>query len=127
MPVFFAIVAIIIAALVSGGLGRDAEVKLSIYQAEQQSQLDTEQRAILASIEGVNNPHASQFVADWRAAYPAASAEGLQELRIIEAKVKADPASAQQFTLKAKQQKADQLNAAISVPFGGEFKAKPGI
>jgi hypothetical protein len=66
-------------------------------------------------------------VRDWRVAYPAASAEGLQELRLVEQKISNDVFAAAQFTLAAHQKKADKLNAAISAPFGGKFEAKPGL
>lgn len=123
----FAIVALLAASMIANGLGRDADVKLAIHQAEAQSKLDEEQRAILTRLEAKKNTAVSQFVQDWRSAYPAASAEALQELRLVEQRISNDITVAAKFTLAAHQSKADKLNAAITAPFGGKVEAKPGL
>lgn len=125
--VLFAIVAVFAASVIASGLGREAEVTVAIHQAEAQAKLDEEQRAALARLEAKQNTRVSEFVRDWRKAYPAATAEKLQELRLIEQKINSDITSAGEFTLAARQQKADRLNASISAPFGGKFEAKPGL
>lgn len=125
--VFFALVAVFIASIIANGLGRDADVKLAIHQADAQTKLDEEQRAILTRLEAKKDAKVSEFVQDWRRAYPEASAERLQELRLIEQKVNNDITVAADFTLAAHQKKADKINAAITAPFGGKFEAKPGL
>lgn len=125
--VFFALVAVFVASIIANGLGRDADVKLAIHQADAQTKLDEEQRAILTRLEAKKDAKVSEFVQDWRRAYPEASAERLQELRLIEQKVNNDITVAADFTLAAHQKKADKINAAITAPFGGKFEAKPGL
>lgn len=124
---FLAFVAVFVASIISNGLGRDADVKLAIHQADAQAKLDEEQRAILTRLEAKKDAKVSEFVQDWRGAYPAASAEKLQELRLIEQKINNDTTVATDFTLAAHQKKADKLNDTISSPFGGKFEAHPGI
>lgn len=125
--VFFALVAVFVASIIANGLGRDADVKPAIHQADAQAKLDEEQRAILTRLEAKKDAKVSEFVQDWRRAYPEASAERLQELRLIEQKVNNDITVAADFTLAAHQKKADRINAAITAPFGGKFEAKPGL
>ena len=125
--ILFAIVALFAASMIANGLGRDADVKLAIHQADAQSKLDEEQRAILTRLEAKKDTAVSQFVQDWRRAYPVASAETLQELRLVEQKISNDISVAANFTLAAHQTKADKLNDAITAPFGGKFEAKPGL
>lgn len=125
--VFFALVAVFVASIIANGLGRDADVKLAIHQADAQAKLDEEQRAILTRLEAKKDAKVSEFVQDWRRAYPEASAERLQELRLIEQKVNNDITVAADFTLAAHQKKADKINDAITAPFGGKFEAKPGL
>ena len=126
--VFLGVIAIVVAVIISNGLGRDAEVKLVMQQAEQQSQLDAKQRTILANLEAMKDATVSEFVNDWRGAYPKATVAGLQELQVIEQKIKNDVRAAGEFTLAAHQKRADQWNKAVYSPFGGEAKAsKPGL
>jgi predicted aldo/keto reductase-like oxidoreductase len=124
---FLALIAVYVASIISNGIGRDADVKLAIHQADTQSKLDEEQRAILTRLEAKKDSRVSEFVQDWRTAYPTASSETLQELRLIEQKTNNDITLVSNFTLAAHQKKADKLNDAISTPFGGKFEARPGI
>ena len=126
--VFIAIVAIVIALIFSDGLGRDADVKLAIHQAEQQAKLDEEQRAILSRLEARKEAPVMEFVADWQRAYPTSSAERLQELRVIERRIEADPASAAQFTLAAHRVKDGKLGAGLETLSGKvELRSRPGL
>lgn len=125
--VFLALVAVFVASIIANGLGRDADVKLAIHQSEAQAKLDEEQRAILTRLEAKKDAKVSEFVQDWRREYPKASAEQLQELRLIEQKINNDITVAADFTLAAHQKKADKLNETITAPFGGKFEAKPGL
>ena len=70
---FLALVAVFVASIISDGLGRDADVKLAIHQADAQAKLDEEQRVILTRLESKNDTNVSEFVADWRRAHPIAS------------------------------------------------------
>lgn len=124
---FFALVAALVALIISDGIGRDADVKLAIHQADVQAKLDEEQRDILTRLEAKKDSKVSEFVQDWRRVYPAASANTLQELRLIEQKINNDITAAGSFTLAANKKKADKLNEAIASPFGGKFEAQPGI
>jgi RNase adaptor protein for sRNA GlmZ degradation len=124
---FIALVAVFVASIISNGLGRDADVKLAIHQADAQAKLDEEQRIILTRLEAKNDAKVSEFVQDWRRAYPAVGAEKLQELRLIEQKINNDITVAADFTLAAKRKKSDELNDMVSSPFGAKFEAHPGI
>lgn len=125
---FIALIAVVAATIISNGIGRDADVQLQIHEAGAQETRNVEQRAILARLESKNDSQVSEFVRDWRRAYPAASSEGLQELQIIEQKINNDIGAAAGFTLAAHQAKADRLNSMISAPFGGKVEARrPGI
>lgn len=124
---FLALVAVFVASIISNGLGRDADVKLAIHQANAQAKLDDEQRTILTHLEAKKDAKVSEFVQDWRRAYPTASAGSIQELRLIEQKINNDITVAANFTLAAHQNKADTLNGAISSPLGGKFEARPGF
>ena len=86
----FAVVAVFVASIISDGLGRDADVKLAIHQADAQAKLDEEQRLILTRLETKMDTKVSEFVQDWRRAYPTASANSLQELRLAEQKINND-------------------------------------
>lgn len=119
--------AVFVASIIASGLGRDADVKLAIYEAEAQAKLDAEQRTILTQLEAKRDAKVSEFVRDWRMAYPTANADSLQELRLIEQKIHNDISAVADFTLAAQQKKADRLNDLISSPFGGKFQARPGI
>jgi|GEM_PF-2906976 len=121
----FAVVAVFVASIISDGLGRDADVKLAIHQADAQAKLDEEQRLILTRLETKMDTKVSEFVQDWRRAYPTASANSLQELRLAEQKINNDITVAADFTLAANQNRAD--NQAFSPLFGGKFEARPGI
>lgn len=112
--------AVYIASMISDGLGRDADVALEIY-------LDQEQQSILTRLEAKNDANVSRFVQDWRRSYPKASPEKLQDLRLVEQKIDNDISTAAQFTLAAHKQKLDQLNGAISAPFGGTVEPQPGL
>ncbi|WP_298595320.1 hypothetical protein [uncultured Zoogloea sp.] len=125
--VFLALVAVFVASIIANGLGRDADVKLAIHQSEAQAKLDEEQRAILTRLEAKKDAKVSEFVQDWRREYPKASAEQLQELRLIEQKINNDITVAADFTLAAHQKKVDKINAAFTAPFGGKVEAKPGL
>jgi hypothetical protein len=126
--VFFALVAIFVAALISNGLGRDAEVRLAIEQDHAQSKLDEEQRGILHRLEAKQSPKVSEFVDDWRQAFPKATAEKLQELRLIEQRIERDVNAAIQYTLSAKRDRAEKLSESITTPFGGiKATAEPGL
>ena len=124
---FLSLVAVYVASIISNGLSSDANVALEIGRHEAQSKLAEEQRDILARLEAKRDAKVSEFVQDWRRAYPAVSAERLQELRLIEQKVNNDITVAAEFTIAAKQKKADRLNDAIAVPFGSKFEANPGM
>lgn len=124
---FFGLVAICVAAIISNGLRRDGDAKLEMHRAEQQAKLDQEQRQILASLEAINSKTVSTFVADWRQHRSEVTEKSLEELRIIQEKIRNDPASAEKFTLAARQEAADKFNAAISSPFGAKMDAKPGL
>lgn len=124
---FLSLVAVYVASIISNGLASDADVALEIGRNDTQSKLDEEQRDILARLEAKRDAKVSEFVQDWRRAYPAVSAERLQELRLIEQKVNNDITVAADFTIAAKQKKADRLNDAIAVPFGSKFEANPGM
>lgn len=121
------IAALLVGTIISNAIDRGSEVELAIYRAEIQAKLDEEQRDILSRLESKNDPKVSEFVRDWRVAYPTASGERLQELRLIEQKVESDITVASSFTLAVQQKKADELNEAISFPLGGQFKASPGL
>lgn len=124
---FIALVAVFVASIISNGLGRDADVKLAIHHADAQAKLDEEQRVILKRLDAKNDAMVSEFVQDWRGAYPVASAEKLQELMLIEQKINNDITIAADFTLAAKRKKSDELNDMFSSPFGAKFEAHPGI
>lgn len=116
-----------VASIIADGLGRDADVTYAIHQSEAQSKRDEEQRAILTRLEAKEDAKVSEFIQDWRKSYPAASAEGLQELRLVAQKIDNDISAAAQFTLAAHQERADKLNSAFSAPFGGSFEVRPGL
>lgn len=124
---FLAFIAVLVACIISNGLGREADVKLAIHQAESQASLDAEQRSILARLEAKQDAKVSEFVRDWQTAYPGATDETLQELKLIEQMINNDISKASQFTLAFHQVKADALNSAIEAPFGGKFDARPGM
>lgn len=97
-------------------------------EAEHQSARNREQGALLAEIEHLNTPAISTFVDDWRTAYPEPSAEKINELRVIEQRLKNNPELASQYTKAAKQDSADKFNATFSSPFTNGVKpAGPGI
>lgn len=123
----FAFVALFGAVIIADGLGRGADVQLATHQADAQTKRNEEQQGILTRLEAKKDAKVSEFVQDWRIAYPTASAESLQELRLIEQKVNNDITVAADFTLAARQDTADKFNDAFSTPFGGKFQAKPGI
>jgi len=118
---FIAVIALWFASIIAGGLGHDADVQLSIHQADAQAKLDEAQRAILTRLESKNDPKASEFVQDWRRAFPVASDDKLQELRVVEQKINNNLSAAGEFTLAAHQHRAAELDAQISAPFGGKF------
>lgn len=122
-----AILAVWCSALISNSLSRDADVKLAIYESEQQEKLNNEQFEILLKLESKNDSKVSEFVKDWRKAYPVATPFKLQELRLIEKKINDDISAVTEFTLASRQKQADKLNAVIGSPFGGQFEAKPGL
>lgn len=124
---FLAVVALFSASIIANGLGRDADVKLAIHQDQVQSKLDEEQREILTRLEAKNDTKVSEFVRDWRGEYPAATAQQLQELRLIEQKVNNDISAASGFTLAAHQERVAKFNEVILSPFGGKIEAKPGL
>ncbi|RRS01148.1 hypothetical protein EIP75_21455 [Aquabacterium soli] len=127
---FLSFIAVLVACIISDGLGHDADVKLAIHQSERQSALDSEQRSILSHLEAKHNETVSEFVRDWRRAYPAASETSLQELRLIEQKINNDVNAANQFTLAYHQKKADEVNGAIEAPFSlfdVKLEARPGM
>jgi len=128
MPfLLFALVALFAVSIFSDGLSREADVKLAIHQSESNSKLVQEQGAILTRLEAKKDAKVSEFVRDWRSAYPTPSTEKLQELLLIEQKINNDVAVAADFTLAAKQMKADKLNDVISSPIGAKFGARPGL
>lgn len=99
-----------------------------IGQSAQAERID-QQALLLERLEEVNHPSVSQLVDEWRVAYPSPSAEELTELRVLLQRVKADPASAHQYTTSAKQAQLDKIESVISTPFGwaGGATAKPEI
>lgn len=128
MPfLLLALVALFAVSIFSDGLGREADVKLAIHQSESNSKLVQEQGDILTRLEAKKDAKVSEFVRDWRRAYPTPSTEKLQELQLIEQKINSDIAAAADFTLAAKQMKADKLNDVISSPIGAKFEARPGL
>ena len=109
-------------------MGRDADVKLAIHQAQAQARLDEEQRGILSRLEAKNHGAVSEFVRDWRLAHPTATAEKLQELRVIEQKIDNDVQAAASFTRAARQQRVDKLSGMARGVFGDvEVEAGPGL
>lgn len=97
-------------------------------EAELQSSRNNEQGTLLAEIERLNTPAVSTFVDDWRTAYPQPSIEKINELKVIQQRLKNNPALATQYTKAAKQQNADKFNAVFSSPISGDVKpAGPGI
>lgn len=122
-----AVMAVACSILISNGLGRDADVKMSIYLFDQEEKRNNEQLEILLRLETKHDSSVSEFVRDWRKAYPVATAEKLQELRLIEKKIDNDIRAASDFTLAAKQKREDKLSAVIASPLGGKFEAKPGL
>lgn len=122
-----AIMVVVCTKLISNGISRDADVKMSIYLFDQEEKRNNEQLEILLRLETKHDSSVSEFVQDWRKAYPVATVEELQELRLIEKKIDNDIRAASDFTLAAKQKRADKLSAAIASPLGGKFEAKPGL
>lgn len=124
---FLALVAVYVASIITSGLGSDAGTRLAILLADAQAKLDNEQLAILTNLEAKKSAKVSEFVRDWRSAYPTANAEALQELKLIEQKINNDIAAAADFTLAAHQKRANKLNDVISSPFSAKFEPRPGI
>ncbi len=60
---FFGLVAVFVASIIANGLGRDADVKLAIHQADAQAKLDEEQRVILTRLEAQKDTKVSEFEA----------------------------------------------------------------
>lgn len=126
---FIAFVAVLVVSAISIGLGRDADVRLAIHQANAQKDLDREQNTILTRLEAKKDAKVSEFVQDWRSAYPSASTEKLQELRLIEQMVNNDNTVVSDFTIEARQRKFDELQDSFQVPFafGKTIEAQPGL
>lgn len=91
--------------------------------ADAQALRNQQQVALLVEMEGLNNAHVSQLVNDWRQFHPTPSEEKLTELRLMAARVKADPNVAARFTVAAQQKEFDRLNDVIEPIFGGPMKA----
>ncbi|WP_459203473.1 hypothetical protein ACQVRV_00405 (plasmid) [Ralstonia pseudosolanacearum] len=102
-----------------------AAIAFSFLDSSKQPERTAQQAALLESLEALNHPQASKLVDEWRTAYPEPNDERLTELRVLVQRVKADPASAEQFTAAAKQKKLDAL--PFESPLTGTPKAKPGL
>lgn len=74
MPfLLLALVALFAVSILSDGLGREADVKLAIHQSDSNSKLVQEQGDILTRLEAKKDAKVSEFVLDWRRAYPSSS------------------------------------------------------
>ncbi|MGX0940165.1 hypothetical protein ACUXQ2_006263 [Cupriavidus metallidurans] len=120
-------IAVVVAAILSSGIGRDGDVQLEIYRAQAQEARDREQRQMLAELEALRIESVSQLVADWRSARGRPTSDSLDELRILVEKIRANPSSAEQYALAAKQKSADEINNLVTSPLGTKLEAKPGL
>lgn len=113
----FCLAALAIAGLIS--------IDFSGERERQASALVGQQRTLLVELEAMNDPSVSEFVRDWRYAYPEATAENVEELAIAAAAIKADPSRAKGMTLAAKQKELDAL--PFESVIGSKPEAKPGL
>lgn len=87
--------------------------------------LVNEQRRLLVELDAMNNPYVSQFVRDWRVAYPRATDSSVEELSLAAAAIKSDPSRAKTMTRSARQKALDNL--PFTPVFSGTPEAKPGL
>lgn len=82
------------------------------------------QQDILLDIEKIGLPGASRFVDEWRNANPSPSDEKITELKVIAARIKANPTSAIDFTAEEKKRKQEALPFE---PIVGFSEPHPGV
>lgn len=113
-----------IAAFADFGGSAERVEKLRITERRTESQ-----DKILASMVAMNYQAVRQFVEDWREAYPEPGPSELSELRDIEQRVLAEPASAERMTRSYKMANSPLCNGQISSwsSFGSEHKCSPGL
>lgn len=113
----FAIVCFAIAGVFS--------VDWSGEQTRQSAALADQQRALLVRLEAMNDASVSEFVRDWREAYPNATAASVEELAVAVAAIEADHARAKTMTRAAKQEAMDAL--PFKPVLASTPEAKPGL
>lgn len=93
-------------------------------EAELQAQRTQEQSNLLVQMGQINQPDVLSLVDEWRNAVNDPSEKQLAELRIIVERIKADPASAKNYTAEAK----SEYQASLPFePVLGWSKPAPGL
>jgi len=111
------LVAVVIGMMIEHGLSADARATVAVHQADLNARNEAESRGILARLEAMHDDKVSEFVRDWQQER-GSSPNDLQELRVIEQKIKNDPRSAVGFTHAAKMADADHLSNTLQPLFG---------
>ena len=128
--VFLGICILFAAVWISDALKEPARLEEAKLRLATEEKLLSRQNTILLELEAIDNTNVQIFVEDWRRYYMdhPVSSQSISELEIIQAKVKANPDAANEFTLEHNAKQSNKLSEVIESPFFDvSVEAKPGL